>query len=229
MEVARAIDTQEESRCRLYYRSFAALGIRAQQQSAKPINVDAKVLRSAGSDNDLLGGSWLSYGRRSQRLATAPLKQINTSNVSRLGLSWTYVVGAGGSNQEGTPLVWNNTLYGITTWSVVYALDAVHRQATLALGPEVNQSTVTLEDLLRHREPRRSSLQRHDHRAPPSMAALFAPGCNDRASPSGNRASSIAERLHHHDGSAHRGRQSHYRRSPAVTDPRVVSSTLTTP
>ena len=33
-------------------------------------------------------------------------------------------MGAGGGNQEGTPLMWNNTLYGITTWSVVFALDA---------------------------------------------------------------------------------------------------------
>lgn len=53
----------------------------------------------------------------------SPLKQIDTSNVKRLGLAWSYVVGAGGGNQEGTPLVWNNTIYGITTWSVVYAID----------------------------------------------------------------------------------------------------------
>jgi quinohemoprotein ethanol dehydrogenase len=33
-------------------------------------------------------------------------------------------MGAGGGNQEATPLMWNDTLYGITTWSVVFALDA---------------------------------------------------------------------------------------------------------
>ena len=34
------------------------------QQAAKPVNVDGKVLRNAGSvPNDALPGSWLSYGR----------------------------------------------------------------------------------------------------------------------------------------------------------------------
>src|SRR5262245_12686110 len=95
------------------------------QQSAKPANVDGTVLRNAGSvANDALPGSWLSYGRNQSETRYSTLKQINDSNAKRLGLEWSYVVGAGGGNQEGTPLVWNNTLYGITTWSVVYALDA---------------------------------------------------------------------------------------------------------
>jgi glucose dehydrogenase len=52
------------------------------------------------------------------------------------------VVGAGGGNQEGTPLVWNNTLYGITTWSVVYALDARTGKELWRWDPEVNQTAV---------------------------------------------------------------------------------------
>jgi glucose dehydrogenase len=98
--------------------------LRAQQPGAKPVNVDAKVLRNAGAANDVLPGSWLTYGRSQGETRYSTLKQINDTNAKRLGLEWSYVVGAGGGNQEGTPLMWNKTLYGITTWSVVYALDA---------------------------------------------------------------------------------------------------------
>ena len=54
----------------------------------------------------------------------SPLTDINATNVARLGLAWSYDVGAGGGGQEATPLVWNGTIYGITNWSVVFAVDA---------------------------------------------------------------------------------------------------------
>jgi quinohemoprotein ethanol dehydrogenase len=92
--------------------------------------------------NDALPGSWLSYGRDQGETRYSTLKQINDSNAKRLGLEWSYAVGAGGGNQEGTPLMWNNTLYGITTWSVVYALDARTGRELWRWDPEVNQAAV---------------------------------------------------------------------------------------
>ena len=59
-----------------------------------------------------------------------------------LGLAWSYAVGAGGANQEGTPLVWNNTIYGITTWSVVYAVDGRNGKEIWRWDPEINQSAI---------------------------------------------------------------------------------------
>jgi quinohemoprotein ethanol dehydrogenase len=117
------------------------------QQAAKPVNpkpveVDGKVLRNAGSANDALPGSWLTYGRTQGETRYSTLKQINDTNAKRLGLAWSYVTGAGGGNQEGTPLMWNNTLYGITTWSVVYALDARTGKELWRWDPEVNQTAV---------------------------------------------------------------------------------------
>jgi quinohemoprotein ethanol dehydrogenase len=112
------------------------------QQAASPLNVDAKVLRNTGSANDALPGSWLTYGRTQGETRYSPLKQINDANAKRLGLAWSYVVGAGGGNQEGTPLLWNNTLYGITTWSVVYALDARTGKELWRWDPEVNQTAL---------------------------------------------------------------------------------------
>jgi quinohemoprotein ethanol dehydrogenase len=116
--------------------------LRAQQPSAKPVNVDGKVLRATGAANDVLPGSWLTYGRTQGETRYSPLKQINDTNAKRLGLAWSYVTGAGGGNQEGTPLMWNNTLYGITTWSVVYALDARTGKELWRWDPEVNQTAV---------------------------------------------------------------------------------------
>jgi PQQ-dependent dehydrogenase (methanol/ethanol family) len=121
---------------------LGAGGLRA-QPAAEPVNVDGKVLRNAASvANDALPGSWLSYGRNQSETRYSTLKQINDTNAQRLGLAWTYVVGAGGGNQEGTPPMWNNTLYGITTWSVVYALDARTGKELWRWDPEINQTAV---------------------------------------------------------------------------------------
>jgi PQQ-dependent dehydrogenase (methanol/ethanol family) len=65
---------------------------------------------------------WVSYGRDYAETHHSPLKQIEAGNVSRLGLAWSVEVGSEGKI-ETTPLVWNGTLYGTSTWSVVYAVD----------------------------------------------------------------------------------------------------------
>src|SRR3989442_555521 len=105
-------------------------------------NVTNEVLRRAGAANDPLAGAWLSYGRTQSETRYSTLKQIDTTNAKRLGLAWSFAMGAGGGNQEGTPLMWNNMLYGITSWSVVFALDARTGRELWRWDPEVNQTTV---------------------------------------------------------------------------------------
>src|ERR1700680_2025888 len=104
----------------------------------QPRRVDDAALRNAGKSGD----EWLSYGVTPGEIRYSPLNQINTSNVSRLGLAWTYGLGLGGGGQEGTPLVWNGTIYGITNWSVVFALDARTGKERWRWDPEVNQAAV---------------------------------------------------------------------------------------
>ena len=111
------------------------------QQDRVAPNVTNDVLRRTGAANDPLPGSWLSYGRDQDETRYSTLKQIDSTNAKRLGLAWSYVMGAGGGNQEGTPLMWNNTLYGITTWSVVFALDARTGKELWRWDPEVNPTT----------------------------------------------------------------------------------------
>src|SRR6516165_9138762 len=108
----------------------------------KPAAVDQTVLKNAGTPKDQFPGSWLTYGKSQNETRYSPLNQINASNASRLGLAWTYALGAGGGNQEGTPLVWNNTIYGITSWSVVFALDGRTGKEIWRWDPELNQSAV---------------------------------------------------------------------------------------
>src|SRR6266436_2613695 len=84
--------------------------------------VDNSALRNAAKSAS--EGDWLSYGLTPGETRFSPLKQIDASNVKRLGLVWSYEAGDGGGDQEATPLVWNNTIYGVTNWSIVFAVDA---------------------------------------------------------------------------------------------------------
>jgi len=105
-------------------------------QNSKPVT-DA-VLHTAGKT----GTEWPAYGLTPGETRYSPLNQINASNVSRLGLAWSYDVGDGGGNQEATPLYSNGTLYSITNWSVVYAVDARTGKEKWRWDPEVNQAKV---------------------------------------------------------------------------------------
>jgi quinohemoprotein ethanol dehydrogenase len=82
---------------------------------------------------------WTRYGLTPGETRYSPLNQISTSNVSRLGLAWSYDAGKGGGNQEATPLFANGTLYSITNWSIVFAVDARTGQEKWRWDPEVNQ------------------------------------------------------------------------------------------
>jgi quinohemoprotein ethanol dehydrogenase len=105
-------------------------------QTARPI--DDAALKTAGKSGD----DWLSYGFTPSETRYSPLQQINTSNVGKLGLAWSYDAGRGGGGQEATPLAANGTLFSITNWSVVFALDARTGKEKWRWDPEVNQDAV---------------------------------------------------------------------------------------
>ena len=100
--------------------------------------VDDAALRNASKS----GEEWLTYGRDPGETRYSPLNLINANNVSRLGLKWSYDLGVGGGNQEATPLVRDGVLYGITNWSVVFAVDARTGKQLWRWDPEVNQAAV---------------------------------------------------------------------------------------
>ncbi|HEY6340928.1 MAG TPA: PQQ-dependent dehydrogenase, methanol/ethanol family [Bryobacteraceae bacterium] len=99
--------------------------------------VDDAALKNTGKSAS--DGDWLTYGLTPGETRFSPLKQIDVSNVNRLGLVWSYEVGDGGGDQEATPLVWNNTIFGVTNWSIVFAVDARTGKEKWRWDPEVNR------------------------------------------------------------------------------------------
>lgn len=85
------------------------------------------------------GGEWLNYGRDYSEQRFSPLKQINTNNVSRLGLSWSFTFPTA-RVMEATPLMHNGVLYVTTPWSQVFALDAKDGQLLWQYDPKVAKS-----------------------------------------------------------------------------------------
>ena len=100
--------------------------------------VDENALKNAGKT----GEEWLTYGLNYGETRFSPLKQIDTTNVKRLGLAWSYEIGPGGGNQEATPLMSNGVLYNITNWSIAYALDARTGKELWRYDPQVNRTVV---------------------------------------------------------------------------------------
>ena len=111
--------------------ALAALPLAAQPSR----RVDDAALKNAGKTGD----EWLTYGVTPQETRYTPANLITAANVGRLGLAWSYDLGQGGGGQEATPLVWNGTLYGITNWSIVFAVDVRSGKEKWRWDPEVNQ------------------------------------------------------------------------------------------
>ena len=115
-----------------------AISVTAAQQLRR---IDDASLARAGQQGD----EWLTYGLNQAETRYSPLADINTANVQRLGVAWSYDVGSGGGGQEATPLVANGTIYGITNWSIVFAVDARTGKEKWRSDPQVNQTAVRPE------------------------------------------------------------------------------------
>jgi glucose dehydrogenase len=112
-------------------------GITAMAQQLR--RVDGVALRNSGKT----GEEWLTNGLNYGETRYSPLKQIDVSNVGRLGLAWSYEVGPGGGTQESTPLVSNGVMYSVTNWSIVFAVDARTGKEKWRWDPEVNRTAVS--------------------------------------------------------------------------------------
>ena len=86
----------------------------------KPGVVDDKALANAGKNAE----EWLTSGHDYTEQRYSTLKQIDASNVGKLGLAWYYDTGSDRGTVETTPLVSNGVMYATLPWGVVVALDA---------------------------------------------------------------------------------------------------------
>jgi quinohemoprotein ethanol dehydrogenase len=107
--------------------------------AAQTSRVDDEALNDAGRT----GEEWLTHGLNYAEQRFSPLAQIDASNVARLRLVWAYDLGEGGGQQSATPLVANGVLYGVTNWSIAFALDARTGRELWRYDPGVDQSINT--------------------------------------------------------------------------------------
>ena len=96
-------------------------------------------LKKAGN-----GTEWLTYGHSYSEQRYSTLKQIDAGNVGRLGLAWSLEIGEGGGAQSATPLFANGVLYGITNWSITFAVDARTGKEIWRYDPQVVPGSVRL-------------------------------------------------------------------------------------
>ncbi|HEU0184142.1 MAG TPA: PQQ-dependent dehydrogenase, methanol/ethanol family [Blastocatellia bacterium] len=107
-----------------------------QPAAKKPaINIDDKALRQA----DARAGDWITHGRTYSETRYSPLKQIDSGNVKKLGLAWSFDTQTN-RGLEATPLVVDGVMYTTGSWSVVYALDAKTGEQLWKYDPEVSRS-----------------------------------------------------------------------------------------
>jgi quinohemoprotein ethanol dehydrogenase len=102
-------------------------------------NVNDSVLKNASESTE-----WLTYGHSFSEQRYSPLTQIDQGNVGRLGLAWSTEIGQGGGAQAATPLFSNGVLYGITNWSITFAVNARTGQEIWRYDPQVAPFSVRL-------------------------------------------------------------------------------------
>ena len=102
-------------------------------QQVQPIGwIDAERLIAADSEP----GNWLGHGRTYDEQRFSPLSQIDVSNVSQLGLAWSFELDST-RGVEATPIVVDGVMYLTGTWSRVYALDATNGELLWKYDPQV--------------------------------------------------------------------------------------------
>jgi quinohemoprotein ethanol dehydrogenase len=105
----------------------------------QPRRVNDTLLKTGSTS----GEEWVANGTNWAEQRYSPLKEINATNVSRLGLAWSAEIPlAPGSetHQENTPLVFNGVFYGITPWSITYAIDLRTHKELWREDPAVDQA-----------------------------------------------------------------------------------------
>src|SRR5262249_14942936 len=95
---------------------------------------DVNAVRITNADQE--PGNWMTHGRTYNEQRFSPLKQINDTNVSQLGLTWYYDLDTR-RGQEATPIVVDGVMYFTTAWSKVVAVNAATGALLWSYDPKV--------------------------------------------------------------------------------------------
>ena len=107
--------------------------------------------------NTATSNDWPTIGLDYAETRFSKLNQINTDNVKKLGLVWSYPLESS-RGVEATPVVVDGIMYVTASWSVVHAIDARTGKRIWTFDPE-GRSREGLQGLLRRRQSRRRALE----------------------------------------------------------------------
>lgn len=116
----------------------------AEEEHPKGSAEHIAAVTSAIDDQALIDASesssdWLSYGLNYAEDRFSKLDEINTENVSQLGLKWSYDLKSI-RGVESTPIVVDGIMYVTGPWSMVYALNARTGEELWQYDPQVPKS-----------------------------------------------------------------------------------------
>jgi quinohemoprotein ethanol dehydrogenase len=104
-----------------------------------PAAVDGKRMRAADKEPS----QWMSYSRTWDEQRFSPLKQINDSNASQLGLAW-YADLNTTRGVQATPLFIDGVLYNVSVWNIVTAYDGKTGKPLWTFDPKVESKWARL-------------------------------------------------------------------------------------
>lgn len=103
--------------------------------AAATARVDEAMVRANAAETK----DWPSYGLDYAETRFSRLRQVDDTNVGRLGLAWHYNLEST-RGVEATPLVVDGIMYVTASWSVVHAIDARTGRRLWTYDPEVPRS-----------------------------------------------------------------------------------------
>ena len=110
----------------------ASLGNDVAPAAASIGQIDEARINNADSEP----GNWLAHGRTYEEQRFSPLTKVNKETVSELGLSWYKDMNTNRA-LEATPIVVDGTMFLTSSWSRVYALDAITGEEKWMFDPKV--------------------------------------------------------------------------------------------
>jgi len=120
--------------CIILAGATALSGVQSAQGPAKKGAAAVDQARLDGAANE--PQNWMTYGGTYDEQRFSTLAAINTTNVSKLSLAWSYQFDTN-RGQEATPLVVDGVMYTSSAWSKVYAIDARTGRELWSYDPEV--------------------------------------------------------------------------------------------
>ena len=98
----------------------------------------AKVDGTMIEANERSTRDWPSHGLDYAETRFSRLKQVNTGNVDKLGLVWSYDLESN-RGVEATPVVIDGIMYVTASWSIVHAIDTRTGKRLWVFDPKVDR------------------------------------------------------------------------------------------